>query len=53
MHNGISKLRILITGCAGSIGSKLIEKLTENETIIPTEIRGIDTFEEGLFELEQ
>jgi FlaA1/EpsC-like NDP-sugar epimerase len=41
------KKRILVTGCAGSIGSEIVRQLSKNNDIF-----GIDTNESGLFSIQ-
>lgn len=49
----LSDKKVLITGCCGTIGEKLIETLLNGTFGIPSRILGIDNNETGLFFLQQ
>ena len=44
---------ILITGVCGTVGSRLLRHLIRAETVEGISIRGLDTSENGIFDLEQ
>jgi FlaA1/EpsC-like NDP-sugar epimerase len=52
MNNQLNNKRILVTGCAGTVGSHLLAQLVNNKHK-PSEVIGIDNNESTLFFLEQ